>query len=266
MLTRNQNILMKISGKSFDLYVVSLIAMFFALAARHIEMPGLYYDEMLFAPVSFHIAGQTDVQAPIGRSLLGAPITLQPSYLGTLKAYLMAPVLALFGSSPLTLRLPMIVVSACSLWLLAYFTRPRLGNCPTAVFLFLAATDPLFVFTTKIDWGPTTLAALFRLLALGFFLQFTETRRTRDMTATLAACALGLWDKLNFAWLTIAMAVAGVILYRQPVIDWLRTSPKQSAVVLGSAFATYAGLALIEILPSLQDRCSCAADDICRFC
>jgi len=211
---------------AYSILTLACIGFFLFAATCFIWSPGFYYDEVLFAPVSYLIAGE-HVRVPVGMSFLGLPVALFPIYVGALKAYLMAPILSLFGSSFLTLRLPMILVGAFCLWLLAKFLEPRLGIKAAGFALLLAATDPLFIYTTKIDWGPTTLAALFRCLAIGFLFRFFETRRSRDMALFLGACAFGLWDKSNFIWLIIALGVASLIFYREALLVWLRATPKK---------------------------------------
>lgn len=240
------------SQLSYFILTLACIGFFLFAATCFIQSPGFYYDEVLFAPLSYSIAGQ-HVEASVGIKFLGLPVTTGLLYLGTLKAYLMALILSLFGSSYLTVRLPMILVGAFCVWLLAKFLEPRIGIKAASFAILLAATDPLFIYATKIDWGPTTLAALFRCLAIGFLFRFFETRRSRDMALFLGACVFGLWDKSNFIWVMIALGAASLIFYREALLDWLRATPKKEiATTIFLPTLIYLLMLLRIILPSLK--------------
>jgi hypothetical protein len=208
---------------------------------------------VIFAPVSYAILKEK-VQAPIGPRLFKKwPIAQIPPYVGALKAYLMAPVLGLFGGSPLTLRLPMILVGGLCVWLLGAFLFSRLGLFGATLAVALAATDPLFLFSTKIDWGPTTLAALFRCLAFGFFFRFLDTRAPRAMLWFLVATLLGTWDKSNFVWLSIALGLAALLVYPRELVAGLRATPgKTWAKIFVPIALGYVGLFIWIIAPSLR--------------
>ncbi|HYE51319.1 MAG TPA: glycosyltransferase family 39 protein [Azospirillaceae bacterium] len=228
------------------------IALFLALAAAHLGRPGLYGDEVIFAPISYVILGAGDLQAAIASDIAGWPFRQHPFYVGLLKPYLHAPILAAFGASPLTLRLPMILVGALCLALTWRFARARLGGFWAGVLLVLAATDPAFVYHVRIDWGPVAFSILFKLLALGSLVRFTETRRTRDLALLVLWLALGFYDKSSFLFFVAALGAAGLAVHGDALLAYARARPAHAAIVLPGAAALFAAMTAAWVLPAME--------------
>src|ERR1039458_2521284 len=73
------------------------------LSAYRISRPGLQADETLFVNAAkLRIPGEF-----ITHQIDGIPIMVFP-YIGALKSWIYAPIFSLFGSSPLTIRLPVV--------------------------------------------------------------------------------------------------------------------------------------------------------------
>ena len=184
---------------------------YFALAAGHaIDVPGLQYDEVLFVNAA---TGEPTNGLFVAKRILGVPVMLM-GYIGALKAYLYYPIFQLFGVSPATIRWPVIGVSLVTLWLtygVARFSFPRMAS---ALLTLVVAVDPAFIYMSKLDYGPVALMLLLKLLALWFMLRAVSRGSSRDLWGVCAACALGMFDKLNFIWFVLALLLAGATLFR----------------------------------------------------
>ena len=104
----------------------------FALLARNLAEPGLYYDEVIQAtPASeFLRQGGEPLQIPGARNtwLFGGwfPLMTQP-YMGALKSQLLIPTFAAFGATRETLRLATLAWSCVGLGLVMLWARRLFG-------------------------------------------------------------------------------------------------------------------------------------------
>lgn len=184
------------------------ISFFVFSAIRSIDMPGLQYDEVLFVNAALGGIDDSFIHKRVGR----VPVMLMP-YLGALKAYLYFPIFKLLGVSPQTIRVPAILLSALTLWIAFLFSRKALEPWPATGFVWLMATDPVFIFSSKLDWGPAVLMLFFKMLALYFFFSVVKTSGLGYWWALVFTLFLGLYDKLNFIWFAAALAVGGLAFY-----------------------------------------------------
>jgi hypothetical protein len=218
-----------------SLMVVMLSCSYFALmASRHIAIPGLYYDEVLF--VNAATGGASD--SFVARRIFGVPVMLM-SYIGALKAYFYFPIFKLFGVSAATIRLPVICVSLVSLWMIFMISRLYFNAPTSAVVTSLVAFDPIFIFMTKLDFGPIVFMMLLKLLVLFFFIQTMTTASSRYLWPLVISAMLGLYDKLNFIWFILALGVSTAILFRAEISELFYSSRRRvSAIALPMACLT----------------------------
>ena len=213
------------------------------MAGRAIDLPGLQYDEILF--VNAAAGGPTN--GLFVRRILGVPVMVMP-YMGALKAYIYYPVFKLFGVSPATIRWPIIVLSLVTLGLIYGVARSSFGRLTSALLVLVVAVDPTFIYTTKLDVGPTALMMLLKLAALFFALRTVTTGSPRHLWGMSAACALGMFDKLNFIWFIIALGVAcGLLFRRELAAAWRRDPPAFLVPLIGLAVFTVAACLLLVI-------------------
>ncbi|MFL5516124.1 MAG: ArnT family glycosyltransferase, partial [Gemmatimonadales bacterium] len=216
---------------------------FVLMAGRAIDLPGLQYDEILF--VNAATGGPTN--GLFVRRILGLPLMVMP-YMGALKAYLYYPVFKLFGVSPATSRWPVIILSLVTLGLLYGVARTSFGRLTSALLVLVVAVDPAFIYTTKLDVGPTALMMLLKLAALFFALRTVTTGSPRYLWGLSATCALGIFDKLNFIWFVIALGIAcGLLFRRELAAAWRRDPPGFLVPTLGLALFTIAACVLLVI-------------------
>jgi hypothetical protein len=173
------------------------------LAGRHLDEPGLYYDEVIQAtPASeFLREGGRPLSVPGARStwIFGGwfPLMTQP-YMGALKSQLLIPTFALFGPSRETLRLATLAWGLVGLGLCALWIREIYG-LPTALLTAtLLAFDPSFVFATRHDWGSVSLALVCRGAALLLLTRGWRQASRLRLAAGGLCLGLGVYNKIDF--------------------------------------------------------------------
>ena len=190
------------------------IAAFAALAGYHIRLPGLYYDELfeLTPSLAFVKGGLgSDVAWVPGTeiSILGHPLPLMAhTYVGAVKTIAFVPVAAAFGITPTSVRVFTIAVAALSLVFTYLFARKVFRSAwVAAVATVLIATDPSFVFYSRVDFGPVVFMFLFKAAGLLALADWWQSGRLRSLCLGAFAFGLGVYDKADFFWI-----VAGVLL------------------------------------------------------
>jgi 4-amino-4-deoxy-L-arabinose transferase-like glycosyltransferase len=235
------------SNRPSGLSLLLAALVFFALTLPNLNTPGLYYDEVIF--VNAGLGGPLDSFAQT--RVLGWPMFIMP-YIGSLKSLLHAPLFALFGVNLWTIRIPSLVISFATILLLAGIAKRLAGKRAFIFGLFFFALDPALLWTSRTDFGPTSLAGFFRALSLFAFFEFlSRGGRLRFLLLTLALC-LGLWDKLNFIWFLGGLVAAGFLVYPKNLLARF----KEGGLLLGmtSLFGVGIGLYFVfqRILPLLR--------------
>jgi 4-amino-4-deoxy-L-arabinose transferase-like glycosyltransferase len=200
--------------------VVALSTAFFLLASSAgLSDPGLEYDELLFvngalgAPHAYHDF--------IYREAFGVPTMLMP-YIGALKAWLYAPIFSVFGVSVDTIRLPAVLLGAVALLLAVVLIYRLLGVWAAVVVGVLLATDPVYSAIARTDWGPIVLSALLRMTALLCYFALLRRKSLRYLWLLVLTLSLGLFNKLDYVWFIVALAVAAVIVHHSELLEILR--------------------------------------------
>jgi hypothetical protein len=134
-------------------------------------------------------------------------------YIGALKAYLYFPIFKIFGVSPATIRFPVILISLVSILIAYLISRLTFNEFESALLVLIMATDPVFIFMTKLDYGPIVLMIALKLLALFFLFKLVATLSIRYLFFLVVTCLFGLYDKLNFIWFMTALGFATIVLF-----------------------------------------------------
>ena len=180
--------------------------LFILLGILLIPYPGVQNDEALF--------GYPLYGGPGGIS--GFMIT---SYLGSLKSYLFAPMLGLFGASIWSVRLPALGFAAISIFVFYRLCGESRGQTAGWLGAFLLATSPTFLLTATFDWGPVALEhllvitacwALYRFGAPVLF-QYGSPGSIWYLGAGFFLLGLSMWNKAIVSWI-LAGLVLGVLL------------------------------------------------------
>jgi len=193
------------------LAAAALCLLFVLVASLWIGKPGIQADEALFTMGNFYPQG-----VGYKMSFFGRPVPLmQMSYLGSLKAWLYAPIFAVAEPSALTLRLPVILLGALTLWLLFRFLSEAASRRAALVAVALLCLEPTFLWTTRCDWGPVALQHF--LIVAGVYAAY---RRRIALAAFLFG--LALWDKTVAVWILSGLAASALLLYRPAIQKALR--------------------------------------------
>jgi 4-amino-4-deoxy-L-arabinose transferase-like glycosyltransferase len=224
------------------------ILAFITLASLWLDRPGLYYDEVIFVPAA--LGGHFTQVGFVALRFHNLPLMIM-AYIGALKAYLFAPVFLAFGVSVASIRVPMILVSACSLLLAYALGRQLAGRWAASIVILLMAVCPTFIFMTKIDLGPMALAMAIRLAALLLFFRFLASAQWRYAWGLLAALLLGTFNKQDFLWFVIGLSAGAVLVYRRPLWEIIRPARAVSAAWLAAGLLGSLALATV-LVPNLH--------------
>lgn len=194
------------------------IAAFAALAGYHIRLPGVYYDELfqLTPALAFVRRGLGSAVAWVPGteiSIAGHPLPLMAhTYIGAVKTIAFLPVAAAFGITPASVRVFTIAVAALSLAFTYLFARRLFRSAwVAAVGTVLVATDPSFVFYSRVDFGPAVFMFLFKAAGLLALVHWWRSGRLRSLCLGAFAFGLGVYDKANFLWIVAAVLVAALL-------------------------------------------------------
>ena len=230
---------------------LALATTMWLLAKQNFQLPGLYYDEAVFAGmakdfVTGHVHGQHmpdhQVITLVGRSF---PFFVQ-TYLGALKSWMLIPAFSGFGPSVATLRATNLFWQLIGLFFLMLGAWRWLG-LPTALIAgLLLAFDPTFLFVSVLDWGVAVPSFLCRCACFYFAIRWYQQRRLRDAFLIGLFAGLGFFNKADFAAFLIAVSIAGLLCYRRQLIAAIRGHA--SAVALACfGFALGGGPMLLKI-------------------
>ncbi len=183
---------------------------FILLALTVLPHAGVQTDEALFAGIIFQPYESLDFFRAFHHSVP----TMLMSYVGALKTWLYYPIFQLFPPGVWSLRLPMVLLGGCSVWLFTLFLAKLHGERAAWFGGLLMATDPILLLTTTFDWGPVAIQH-FLLLAAGVLLL-----RPALWSWCLAFFCLGLalWNKALVTWTFIGFALPLLALF--PALLW----------------------------------------------
>ncbi len=193
-----------------------------------IPYAGAQYDEVLFAdciyaPDSIEFAAQWgSTQVPV----------MLMTYIGSLKAALYAPVFHVLGNNHLSLRIPVLLCGAATVFLFFLIARRLAGTKAALVVSLLLATDAVFLLTCVFDWGPVALQHLLAGTALYAGFRYAESNSAAWLFLSSLATGIALWDKAIFIWLLAGFGVALLLCFWREVVTILRSS-RLAAAALG---------------------------------
>jgi hypothetical protein len=238
------------SALSVQLAVTVAVLGFVALASLWIERPGLQYDETLFVAASYPNpqrggAGYVEI--------FGQPFCLMVlPYLGSLKGWLYRLIFEFAPPSAAAVRLPVVALGAFTLLLLFWFARRVFDARTGAIAVALAASDPAFLFTTRLDWGPVVMQRLCWLGGCVLLLGWRGRPTAARLFAASALFGIGVFDKLTFVWILAALLIASLSVFPGEIAASLRW---RAAAIAAPGFA-------LGCLPALIYRFSAATPSL----
>lgn len=207
----------------------------FSLA--YLRLPGLQYDEVLFANAALGDVDGTFIAWEVRILDHKVPVMLMP-YIGALKAWLYAPVFRSFGSTPASVRVPVVMIGLGTVVFSYFLARRMLGERPAVIGALLLASDPTFIFANRLDWGPVSLSMVLKVASLYFLWRWLAESRTGFLALAAFLMGLGLYDKLAFAWFIAAVALSLPICFPQAVRRLLRPAALAAGLAAFAAGAS----------------------------
>ena len=204
------------------------------LARQNVAVPGLYYDEAMFAGFAKDcLTGdpRPHVPAPLVVNFLGRPVPiLLQTYLGGVKSWMLIPSFAAFGANMAVLRITGLCWGLVGLLVFMLWTR-KLCGLPTALIAApILAFDPSFFFLSVLDWGPFTPTFLCRVGGFLFILRWAESKRWRDGLLAAVFFGLGVLNKIDFVVILLGCGAALLLTYRKSLLAVVRGSMRQITV------------------------------------
>jgi hypothetical protein len=192
------------------------LVVFLALCLYQIELPGLHYDEAREAgvPAMQLLMGQpVETFRGSGIRITGTVFPLMVTdYIGALNIYLLLPFFALLGIDVFALRLMPIVFAALTLFL-TYLLAQQLFNKRVAVITYLLlAVNPSFIFWSRQGVFVTSITATIAVASLLCWLRWYRERRARYLYMATYLFGLGLYAKLLFLWVIVALGATFLVL------------------------------------------------------
>lgn len=200
----------------------------FAFVGRDIDVPGLYYDEVIQAEpaVQFLAEDGKPSEIPGARTvrLFGGwfPVAIQP-YMGALKSQALIPVFAAFGADTASLRLATTTAAVLGLLFALLWARDLLGIRVAIVAGVMLACDPSFLWIGRHDWGSFSLALLCRCGGLAFVTRGWQRRSVVRLFLGGLCFGLGVYNKVDFGVVLAAAALALLAVRPSVVVESLRS-------------------------------------------
>jgi 4-amino-4-deoxy-L-arabinose transferase-like glycosyltransferase len=182
------------------------IATFVAAGLCLIPFPGLQTDEALFG---WAIYAPRETTAYIEAFHGALPVMLM-AYLGALKAWLYTPILAVWEPSAWSIRFPVLMLGAATIWLFFKLLDRLQGKRAALLGCALLATDPTFLLTTCFDWGPVVLQRFLSVAGVLLLVKYHRSSSQVCLGAAFFLFGLALWDKALFGW-SLAGYLAGAL-------------------------------------------------------
>ena len=230
---------------------MALGTMMALLARQNLSVPGLYYDEAVFAGlakdfVTGHVHGQHMPDHQV-ISLAGRPFPLfVQTYLGALKSWMLIPAFSSFGPSIAVLRASNLFWQLIAVLFLMLGAWRWLGLSTALIAGILLALDPTFFFLSVLDWGVAVPSFLCRCACFYFAIAWNQNRTLRDAFFVGLFAGLGFFNKADFAVFLIAVSVAALVCYRRQLAGAIRQH--SSSVAFASlGFALGGGPMLLKI-------------------
>jgi hypothetical protein len=138
-------------------------------------------------------------------------------YLGTLKSWLYRPVFGLFGTGVWSLREPVLLAGAASLWIFFLLLRRVSGNRAAVIGCGILAADSIYLLTSCFDWGPVALQHLLLLGGMLSLMRFYQHGGSRPLAAGFFLFGLAMWDKALAVWMLGALGVAALVIFPRQI-------------------------------------------------
>jgi len=138
-------------------------------------------------------------------------------------------------------------VGLWTLWLIFRFTRQHFGRPVAVLATALISTDPSFVHTIRLDYGPVALAHLFKMGGLCLLSRWLAGGSRLALAGGMFLFGLGLWDKAIFAWFLAGLGAAVLLLFPRETWARIRSSPVAAGLAAAALLAGAAPLLIFNV-------------------
>ncbi|HYM10434.1 MAG TPA: glycosyltransferase family 39 protein, partial [Bryobacterales bacterium] len=204
------------------------LLLFLLFAAAWIRLPGPQQDELLHAPVLLP-ALRPSILFSLKFNHGRLPLMMM-SYVGALKGWLLWFWFLVVPMGVPGYRSFAVAAGAATVWLIFWFVRRYWGSAVAATTTALVATDPSFVHTIRLDYGPVALMHLFKMGGLCLLARWLASGSRTTLAAAAFLLGLGLWDKANFLWLLAGLGGTLVLLWPREAFQRLRANRASLAI------------------------------------
>ncbi|MCX6595492.1 MAG: glycosyltransferase family 39 protein [Acidobacteria bacterium] len=186
---------------------------------------GMEYDEAHFLESATRIAATHPerLKVPDGVYLANRPFPFMTMvYVGALDGWLMAPVLAIFGFSPVVPRVAYWLAGCLVLWL-AYGLARRLGGMWAGVVaVSFLVVDLEWLLHVPTHFGPFFLQIIAATVAYWRLDRWLVDGRPRDFYIACFVAGLAFQEKLTFVWVLAVLVLALLVFRGREVLRTLR--------------------------------------------
>ena len=205
-------------NKKFLLLIPSIFYVF--CAAIFLNRPGINADELLFGNAA---VGIPNGSVHIFKRFENFPLMLM-TYIGALKSWLYYPVFKMFGVNYLSIRLPMIILTAFSVNFCTRILYKITSDLYTSIISGLVvASFPSLVFLTRTDQGPVAIEFFLKSLIFLKITQYAIQSDLRKLVWLPFLLGIGVFNKINFIWVVIGILV-GAAVWLKPIFEAFKKS------------------------------------------
>ncbi len=200
-----------LKSAKFPVVVVAVVfGLLFGVAGlAFLPYPGIQNDEAIFASSLYPPHAATYSLGPVPLMFF--------DYAGCLKTWIYAPLFAVFPPSPWSLRVPVILLGALSVFLFTLLLYSAGGKTAACIGGALLVTDPVFALTNNFDWGPVAFQHFLLITGLLALTRFHRTAAVPWLALAAFSFGLALWDKALFIWLLLPICIAGLLIWPKAV-------------------------------------------------
>jgi len=213
-----------VTNRSIPFLVFCACCLYILLGASLIPYAGVQNDEALFS-IPLYLFNPKDLSISIFHHRV--PLMVM-SYVGTLKTFVYAPILRIFGANVWSVRLPMVLAGAATIYFFYNLAQRAAGTRTAVLGAFLLATDPIFVLTDTFDWGPVALEHFLLVTGCLSLLLFAPSNSMLQLAGGFFFLGLALWNKAVFFWALAGLCFGAIVVFRREV--WQRLTPTNIGV------------------------------------
>ncbi|GEM_PF-1953472 len=228
------------------IWTVIPIGIFIYYCLAYLNRIGISYDETVF--VNAALGGITyDL---VYKKVFNIPVMVLP-YIGIIKPIIYYPIFKLFGVGIYSIRLPVIFISAVTLAIWYRNIGLLARNTVLAVaFLFIIATDPIFIIQSKLDIGPTVVQDFLLAASVCLFLPLLTNKSVLQLSLLFMTLIVGAYNKANFIWFISSCIAACAIFFPREIICVYRNNPRASLAVTVAFLILLCVIIACMVIPS----------------